>query len=282
MLSFTDFPITKDPRPVEEPIATTIATGTDGTIWASDPARGRVVRLSEDGAVKKYRIPRGAEPMSMAVGKDASLWFLDATTHRITHLLRGGGTQELKLPNSHGRTYTPLALTVGPDGNVWCTANYRTPGQVDFPIVARITRGGRISEFQLPTGNYTHTNLPDTITTWPDGNLYLLDDDRLIRVDTAGRSEIVPGNYPSAHKHLITRPDGDLGAPGFRSLSVGERRTSVSTRCSMILEPMGGLRPRMRKRERRPGLTATCGSSIPATTGTGRATPSGSSMLAET
>jgi virginiamycin B lyase len=113
-----------------------------------------------------------------------------------------GTVTEFPLPQ-HG---TPFDITAGPDGNLWFTAG---TGEV-----GRITSGGSIIEFALPTG----ASFPEGITAGPDGNLWFTESrgNKIGRITPAGLITEFPllsrcGKYLTCAPHGITTgPNGNL------------------------------------------------------------------------
>jgi streptogramin lyase len=91
----------------------------------------------------------------------------NATATKKTLALSTGKISEFPVPTAHGE---PLAVTSGPDGNLWFTDFKRgqDQSQADQSLIGRITPGGKVKEFLLPTTN----TLPTGITKGPDGNLW--------------------------------------------------------------------------------------------------------------
>jgi virginiamycin B lyase len=97
-----------------------------------------------------------------------------------------------------------LAITAGPDGNLWFTG-------LGSNTISRIAPNGTVTgEYRLPTPN----SLPNSITVGPDGNLWFteLDANKIGRMTTTG---VIVDGYPiptpdSHPTGIITGPEGDL------------------------------------------------------------------------
>ena len=99
---------------------------------------------------------------------------------------------------------SPFDLTAGPDGNLWFTESQGNR-------VGRVTPGGVITEFTIPTAN----SFPGGITAGPDGNLWVCANgsNRILRVTPAGvfTEFPIPNAFPSGGPSSITAgPDGAL------------------------------------------------------------------------
>jgi streptogramin lyase len=97
-------------------------------------------------------------------------------------------------------------MITGPDGNIWVP-------EYDADKIARVTPGGTVTEFPVPTANAA----PYLITTGPDGNLWFTESNfnTIARVTMAGVITEFPLPPPLAgaasHMQGITAgPDGNL------------------------------------------------------------------------
>ncbi len=99
---------------------------------------------------------------------------------------------------------SPFDLALGPDGNLWFT-------EAQGNRVARVTPGGAITEFPIPTAG----SFPGGITAGPDGNLWFCANgsNRVVRVTPAGvfTEFPIPNPFPFGGPSSITAgPDGAL------------------------------------------------------------------------
>ena len=92
-------------------------------------------------------------------------------------------------------------IAVGADGNLWFTS-----GRVG--TIGRISPGGNIAEFPIPSGG-----LAVAIARGPDGNVWYVQSDALIRVARDGSTTIFgatppdPSASPQALLDLVAGPD---------------------------------------------------------------------------
>src|SRR5260370_34181512 len=79
-----------------------------------------------------------------------------------------GQITEFPLPASTANSF-PIAITGGPDGNLWFTEWKlgQDQSQKDQSLIWRVTPAGKVNEFPLLTTN----TIPTGITKGPDGNL---------------------------------------------------------------------------------------------------------------
>ena len=123
----------------------------------------------------------------------------DGTVHTLT---------EYPLPTTSCGPYcicAPQGITAGPDGNLWFT-------EQEGNNIGRITVGGIITEFAIPTANV----VPDAITAGPDGNLWFTETAEQVpnsigRITPGGKITEFP--LPKAYtlpQGITTGADGNL------------------------------------------------------------------------
>jgi hypothetical protein len=75
-----------------------LALGPDGNLWYTDPAAGRVGRLTaEDGNIKEFQLPQGMRPLEIVPGHDGRMFFTLEGRHWIGSVVavpRGAGAEE--------------------------------------------------------------------------------------------------------------------------------------------------------------------------------------------
>lgn len=95
----------------------------------------------------------------------------------------------------------PLQVAAGPDGNVWFT-EYGDPGRV-----ARMTPGGQVTQFPLPTAG----RRPYGITAGPDGNVWItMETGSIGRITPTGAVTEFGGLTRGGARDIVTGPDGNL------------------------------------------------------------------------
>lgn len=125
--------------------------------------------MTTSGAFTQYPLPTPtSEPSAITAGSDGALWFIEAgkigriTTDNTTII-------EYPVPTSGFLT----GIVAGPDGALWFTES--SAGKI-----GRITTGGVITEYPVPTGS------PHWIAAGPDGALWFTADAYIGRITTAG------------------------------------------------------------------------------------------------
>jgi streptogramin lyase len=103
-----------------------------------------------------------------------ALLIVGALATAFANMAFGQSVTEFPVPTASS---VPLAITAGPDGNLWFN-------EQDGNTIGKITTAGVITEYVIPTAN-SH---PIAITPGPDGNLWFTEFDghKIGRITTAG------------------------------------------------------------------------------------------------
>jgi virginiamycin B lyase len=131
------------------------------------------------------------------------LWGNVGASDYILHLDGSTGAVVGSFPMT--QNLGPVALTVGPDGNIWFV-EYETPG------VGRVTPTGQITHFPLPANVPMN---PVAITVGPDGALWFGGgaSDAIVRITTAGAMTFFAGG--DIIDAIVSGPDGNLWYTGY-------------------------------------------------------------------
>ncbi len=109
---------------------------------------------------REMPIPQpGGSPYAIVLGPGKAMWFTEAECTSGIGRLSADGTWD-HWPITGGCNSQPLAITVGPDGNIWFADSWSAYG--------RITQDGELMRFPMPEPSY-----PSGITVGPDGNLWI-------------------------------------------------------------------------------------------------------------
>src|SRR6266702_918325 len=123
----------------------------------------------------------------------------------------------------------PVGITAGPDGNLWFTETATNK-------IGRITTGGAITEFALPTTCGSSGGCgPYAITAGPDGNLWFTETvGKIGRLTTAGSITEFPlpatcaSTYRCGLDGITAGPDGNLWFTEFNVNTIGRITPSGS------------------------------------------------------
>ena len=67
-----------------------ITSGSDGALWFTESAAGKIGRVTSSGAFTEYTIPGGWDPGYIAAGADGALWFTEYYGNAIGRITTTG------------------------------------------------------------------------------------------------------------------------------------------------------------------------------------------------
>jgi virginiamycin B lyase len=181
-----------------------LARGTEGNLWYAGPAG--VGKITPAGVATPFVSYAGA-PSDIEVAPDGSAWVSyngnvsPNTADKIVRFTTGGVATTFTLP---ANTWVNK-LTVGPDGNIWYTAD---SSGLTKPAVGKLTPAGVNTSYPVEKGR-----APWEIVSGPDKNLWFTDQYKgyVTRITTAGvmtaykPSGVVPRTQP-----IVSGPGGKL------------------------------------------------------------------------
>jgi streptogramin lyase len=191
-----------------------IALGPDRNIWFTETANSSVARVTPDGDVSEYRLPRhGTAPWGITGGPDGNVWFTQpdfAIDHGAGYGAFGKVTPtgivtdyQYKIPaGSAPGSFDPVPLTIatGADGNLWYA-------EVVTGAIGKMTTSGVRTDYPLAPGAS-----PMGITAGPGGNIWFVEAGlgSIAEITPSGviTSFRVPGS--SSLGNITTGPDGNL------------------------------------------------------------------------
>ena len=188
------------------------------------------------GETTLYPLSTPAHALSMTFGPDGNLWFAGVKYNSADELGRvepTGRVTEFPLPARKSSSYGARSITVGPDGALWFTDPLGN-------TVGRITTGGEISQFSLPTPG----SRPNAIVAGADGNLWFTEGaaGKIGRITTTGsitEFALRPGRRPTG---ITVGPEGDLWFAQNARAAIGRITTAGSIRRFPLPDPKS--RPR--------------------------------------
>jgi streptogramin lyase len=204
-----------------------IAADSVGNLWIAFPSGNAVeeVKPPYTSLTPTRSLPSGADPRWIARGPDGqTMWFTEPGVDAIASVAQDGTVTQHPVS---GVTGTLGQIVLGPDGNLWTGS--RGSGSNPSAVV-RITAGGTISVFDLPSASSAN---PDVIAVGPDHELWLAGGGGLTSVTTAGGFTDHPGILPSGD--AISSLASDPGAAD--ALWVTDQTTSSVDRVSLQPPP---------------------------------------------
>ncbi len=120
---------------------------------------------AERGDITEFDLPEGSHMRAMVAGPDGNLWLAGGFSGcnrycvpaAVIRLTPDGKATPFRLPPGSGET--PVAITLGPDGNLWVV-------EFDLSRVLRVTTEGEFTVYSLG-------GEPTSIASGPDGNLWV-------------------------------------------------------------------------------------------------------------
>lgn len=170
--------------------ASYFATGSDGALYVSEGdtgiggAPGAIARLAKTGSTWSltWENDTPAQLIANAAGSDGAIWSVDNNGLVYRTTLTGAMTQPYHISGPS------FGMISGPDGALWATV-------YSSNTVARVTLGGVVTEFPLPTAQAA----PTGITAAADGSLY---------VTEQGLSRVARLSFATACTGTIDAPTG--------------------------------------------------------------------------
>ena len=137
-----------------------VAVAADGTVWATLQAADQLLRITPDGQIEAFDVPRrAAVPTDVAVGPDGSIWFIQFRGNRIGRL-KDGAFEEFEVAEENAGL---TGIAVAEDGAAWF-------GMLRSGSLGRL-HGGEITTFKLPRERAR----PYSLTVDRDGNVWYAD-----------------------------------------------------------------------------------------------------------
>ncbi|WP_330160952.1 hypothetical protein [Nocardiopsis tropica] len=92
-------------------------TGADGALWFVEIGAGQVGRLTPDGDVREFPLPRrDSRPHAITADPAGGCWFTEWGANRIGHVTAEGEIDLVDLPTPRSE---PHGIAVTADGAVW-------------------------------------------------------------------------------------------------------------------------------------------------------------------
>ena len=183
-----------------------ISAGPNGNLWITQQKNGRLVKVTVDGRMEIYDLPKGSGPHGLKFDAQGRMWITLEFVDEIAQVgLDGQIVARHKVPLSGAG---PHGLGIGLDGNVWWTGKtgnvigrlnpvtgrmdvfpldhkpakpiYIAPGpngnmwftELEGSRIGRITPKGQITTFPIPTENAR----PIVVFTGPKGRIWFTEE----------------------------------------------------------------------------------------------------------
>ena len=195
-----EFPV---PTPKSKP--SEIITGPDGNLWFIEYGSEKIGRITPAGQITEFPIPPFAQtPSGITAGPGGDVWFTLAEEGAVGRISMQG---EVELAHLNGPTIDARGITAGPDGNLWVAEEVgEPPGELRSGQIARITPGGAVTNFRIPTRNGGPVF---AITPGPDGDLWFTGDN-IGRITVNGQITVFRAPVRGEFDTIAAGPDGNL------------------------------------------------------------------------
>ena len=171
-----------------------IISGSDGNLWVAEDATSNagdnavvIARVTPTGVVKEIPLDTLAHISGMIEGPDGNLWLSTTLKPPTLSSNRQGGLVRITpsgtvtiFPVTLGEneaTSDAFNLAVGSDGNIWFDIYHLSLSSSSSPgynySIGYITPDGTIRQFPLPRVSSTVALNPVSLTTGPDGNIWV-------------------------------------------------------------------------------------------------------------
>ncbi|HEX4214417.1 MAG TPA: hypothetical protein VIA06_13965 [Candidatus Dormibacteraeota bacterium] len=159
-----------------------ITLGPDGAIWFTGP-QGSIGRMTLQGSVTSFPLPTPQESATdIVTGPDGALWFTEMSGNKIGRITTSGAVTEFPLPDRGGvqcGEVCPAGITVS-GGDVWFAESQSSAAGGDR--IGRMTPGGDLTEFPLPTTNAD----PYYVAATADGSIWFSEQHGIGRITPSG------------------------------------------------------------------------------------------------
>jgi virginiamycin B lyase len=137
-----------------------VAVADDGTVWATLQAGNQLLRITPDGALVAFNLPRpGAVPTDVAIAPDGAIWFVEFRGNSIGRFKDGEFVHFAVAQENAGLT----GIAVAGDGSVWF-------GMLRAGSLGRL-RNDELETFELPRADAR----PYSVAVDRDGNVWYAD-----------------------------------------------------------------------------------------------------------
>jgi virginiamycin B lyase len=189
-----------------EPLASetgpySIAAGSDGQLWFTDPYAHQIGRMTTDGRLTlQAPVPSTWFSYGIAAGSDGAMWFVSQNPSSISRIDAAGSvlTKDLGSP-----TANPTHIVGGPEGALWFTEG----------VSHAIGRMPAVTPLSTPNESLSTEGGPNAIAAGADGNLWFTEysESRIGRMTPSGATKYFP--LPKGYENpegITAGPDGAL------------------------------------------------------------------------
>lgn len=193
LLSSATFPLPAIPSwPAQGGQASVMIAGPRQSVWISDGANARIIRVRLNGAMTQYQVPNGGEAALMTTGPDGNLWFYDDINNCFGRMTPSGKMREFADPDFQSLQVTVGYMSEGPGKLIWFSG-----GTGDSSIIGTISTRGHVRE-HVPNNGQGYFGAYLTLATdgslWSDASLAAHQPNSFVRFTPDGGRQILATN----------------------------------------------------------------------------------------
>ena|GEM_PF-5287655 len=164
LLSSASFQLPAPPSwPNQNAGAFFLTAGPRQSLWISDGALARIIKVSLSGAMTQYQVPNGGEAAMMSAGPDGILWFYDDIDNSFGTLTPNGKVHEYAVPDFGSEQMIVDSMSEGPGKLLWFS------GGNDATVMGTMSRRGVVREWAIKVPN---SYFGEDLTLASDGTLW--------------------------------------------------------------------------------------------------------------
>jgi len=218
LFSSATFPLPASPNwPTQNGLASLAIAGPQQSVWISDGADARIIKVRLNGAMTQYQVPNGGEAAVMTTGPDGNLWFYDDINNCFGRMTPSGEVREFAIPNSQSLQVTVDSMSTGPDKLLWFSG-----GTDAYSVMGTISKSGHVREW-IP--NNEQGAFGGFLTLASDGSLWSVaslaghQPESLVRFKPDGGRQILPTNQFSS-AGLAAGSKGSIWSDDFQESNI--------------------------------------------------------------
>jgi streptogramin lyase len=197
-----------------------LIAGAEGNLWFSQA--GAIDKLTPSGKITEHHVSArgGGQLWHIAQGPEGNIWFTTEQYGTVGKMTPSGVVTEYTLtPPPGSKKAEPLAITAGPDGNMWVSDS----GGNEYSAIWKITPSGAMTKFIIPTNSW-----PYSITTGPDGNLWFVEStpSKIGKITTSGVLTEYSLPSTSTPESIVAGPDHNLWFADYSTNKLSKITTS--------------------------------------------------------
>lgn len=141
-----------------------LTAGPRDSLWISDGALARIIKVSLNGEMTQYQIPNSGEAAMMSAGAGGILWFYDDINNSFGTLTPNGKVREFTVPDFQSQPMIVDFMSGGPRKLLWFSG-----GTDDSTVMGTVSPRGVVREWAIKIPN---SYFGEDLTLASDGTLW--------------------------------------------------------------------------------------------------------------